>query len=123
MGGWDRMKKAERAHGTYLVSGLLVCMFLDCKLARWRVGWVITLQVEGRKSRTSKDEPTTETPNHPSPQNIMKRLLLLCGFLLTISLNACQCSWKPDVGPVEDEEEAAVMQRADPDELTRVHTS
>lgn len=37
----------------------------------------------------------------------MRRFLLLAGFALTFTLSSCQCSWKPDVGPVEDEETTA----------------
>ncbi|MDX1545377.1 MAG: hypothetical protein R3247_00225 [Rhodothermales bacterium] len=32
----------------------------------------------------------------------MKRLLFLAFLLLPFTFNACQCSEKPDVGPVED---------------------
>jgi hypothetical protein len=33
----------------------------------------------------------------------MRRLLLLATLVLCFGLSSCQCSEKPDVGPVEDE--------------------
>jgi hypothetical protein len=39
----------------------------------------------------------------------MKRVLLFAVFLLSVGLSSCQCSEKPDVGPVEgDDEQSAV---------------
>jgi len=35
----------------------------------------------------------------------MKRLLLFAALFLTVGLSSCQCADKPDVGPIEDEEE------------------
>jgi hypothetical protein len=36
----------------------------------------------------------------------MKRLLIAVAVLLSVGLSSCQCSEKPDVGPVEGEEDA-----------------
>jgi hypothetical protein len=34
----------------------------------------------------------------------MKRILLFASLLLCFGLSSCQCSDKPDVGPVEDDD-------------------
>ncbi len=38
----------------------------------------------------------------------MKHFLLFACLALCLSLNACQCSDKPDIGPVEGQDRAAV---------------
>jgi hypothetical protein len=39
----------------------------------------------------------------------MKRILIFAALLLCVGLSSCQCSEKPDIGPVEgDDEQAAV---------------
>jgi len=35
----------------------------------------------------------------------MKRTLLFLALVLSVGLSSCQCADKPDVGPVEDEED------------------
>lgn len=37
----------------------------------------------------------------------MKRILIVLAVLLSVGLSSCQCSKKPDVGPVEGEESQA----------------
>ena len=37
----------------------------------------------------------------------MKRFFAASCLLMALSLNSCQCAWKPDPGPVEDEQESA----------------
>ena len=39
----------------------------------------------------------------------MKRIFLLSCLFAVLSLSSCQCSNKPDIGPVEDPEEAALI--------------
>ncbi len=40
----------------------------------------------------------------------MKRVFVLGTLLLCLSLSSCQCSNKPDIGPVEDDQQAQVSQ-------------
>ena len=41
---------------------------------------------------------------HPdNPFTAMKRFFLILVFLVPLWLSSCQCSNKPDIGPVEDE--------------------
>jgi hypothetical protein len=39
----------------------------------------------------------------------MKRLLIFAAILLCVGLSSCQCADKPDIGPVEGEDEQAVV--------------
>ena len=39
----------------------------------------------------------------------MKRFLLGLCLVAATQLPACYCAWPPDVGPVEDEEAAAIV--------------
>lgn len=39
----------------------------------------------------------------------MKRLFALLAILLAIGFSSCQCSDKPDIGPVEDEDQASAV--------------
>jgi hypothetical protein len=39
----------------------------------------------------------------------MKRLLIFAALLLCVGLSSCQCAEKPDIGPVEGEEEQAAV--------------
>jgi hypothetical protein len=39
----------------------------------------------------------------------MKRLFAFLALLLAIGFSSCQCSDKPDIGPVEDENQASVI--------------
>lgn len=39
----------------------------------------------------------------------MKRLFAFLAILLAIGFSSCQCSDKPDIGPVEDEDQASVI--------------
>jgi len=39
----------------------------------------------------------------------MKRLFAFLAILLAIGFSSCQCSDKPDIGPVEDENQASVI--------------
>jgi hypothetical protein len=41
----------------------------------------------------------------------MKRLLLLTCFLLGLCLSSCQCSDKPPIGPIEDDDAAVSVIR------------
>jgi hypothetical protein len=41
----------------------------------------------------------------------MKRLLIFAALLLTVGLSSCQCADKPDIGPVEGEEEQSQLVR------------
>ncbi|MFB6273903.1 MAG: hypothetical protein ABEL51_13515 [Salinibacter sp.] len=43
----------------------------------------------------------------------MKRFLFFAALLLCASLPSCQCAEKPDVGPVEGENESARVQTVD----------
>jgi hypothetical protein len=45
----------------------------------------------------------------------MKRLLTFVALFLVVGLSSCQCSDKPDIGPVEgdDEQSALVESRAE----------
>ena len=43
----------------------------------------------------------------------MKRLLLSFCLIVATQLSGCYCGWPPPVGPVEDEEAAAVMPAPD----------
>lgn len=46
----------------------------------------------------------------------MKRVLIFAVMLLSVGLSSCQCADKPDIGPVEgDDEEAAVQPVPSPD--------
>lgn len=36
----------------------------------------------------------------------MKRLLTFVALFLVVGLSSCQCSDKPDIGPVEDEDQS-----------------
>lgn len=40
----------------------------------------------------------------------MKRVLIVVAVLLSVGLSSCQCADKPDVGPVEGEDEEAQVQ-------------
>ena len=42
----------------------------------------------------------------------MKRTLILTVVVLTLGLSSCQCAEKPDIGPVEDEEDQSTAQVA-----------
>jgi hypothetical protein len=44
----------------------------------------------------------------------MNKLLVLCLLLAGCMLGSCQCSDKPDIGPVEDPQAAAVVRSAVP---------
>ena len=51
----------------------------------------------------------------------MKRALIFVVLVLSVGLSSCQCAEKPDIGPVEGEdEEAAVQMTPAPDALPRV---
>jgi hypothetical protein len=39
----------------------------------------------------------------------MKRLLAFAALFLCVGLSSCQCSEKPDIGPVEDEDQSQAM--------------
>lgn len=41
-------------------------------------------------------------------RNVLKRSLLFAGLLLVLGAGGCQCSDKPDIGPVEGQGQAAV---------------
>ena len=43
----------------------------------------------------------------------MSRLLLLLAVLAGLGLSSCQCSDKPDIGPVEDAGTASLVTQAD----------
>jgi len=47
----------------------------------------------------------------------MKRLLIFTALLLTVGLSSCQCNEKPDIGPVEgdDEQSQLVVPQAETD--------
>jgi hypothetical protein len=49
----------------------------------------------------------------------MKRFFLFAALLACVSLSSCQCADKPDVGPVEGEDEQS--QRVSPPGDTGVH--
>ena len=38
----------------------------------------------------------------------MKKMVWV-GLLLCLGISSCQCSWKPDIGPVEEEEDASLL--------------
>lgn len=40
----------------------------------------------------------------------MKRTLIFAVVLLCVGLSSCQCAEKPDIGPVEGEDEQAAVQ-------------
>jgi hypothetical protein len=40
----------------------------------------------------------------------MKRVLIFAALVLCASLSSCQCAEKPDVGPVEGDDEQAAVQ-------------
>jgi hypothetical protein len=40
----------------------------------------------------------------------MKRVLIFAALVLCLSLSSCQCAEKPDVGPVEGDDEQAAVQ-------------
>jgi hypothetical protein len=40
-------------------------------------------------------------------QVVMKRLLIFAAIVLSVGLSSCQCADKPDIGPVEGEDEQA----------------
>jgi hypothetical protein len=42
----------------------------------------------------------------------MKRALIFAVLLLSVGLSSCQCADKPDIGPVEGEDEEAAVQYA-----------
>ena len=44
----------------------------------------------------------------------MKRLLIFAAVLLSVGLSSCQCAEKPDIGPVEGEDEQAAIQSVSP---------
>jgi hypothetical protein len=39
----------------------------------------------------------------------MKRLLIFAALLLTVGLSSCQCAEKPDIGPVEGDDEQSQL--------------
>lgn len=39
----------------------------------------------------------------------MKRLLIFTALLLTVGLSSCQCNEKPEIGPVEGENEQSQL--------------
>ena len=45
----------------------------------------------------------------------MKRLLIFAALLLTVGLSSCQCADKPDVGPVEGENQQSQLVVPGPD--------
>lgn len=50
----------------------------------------------------------------------MTRVLLFAALLLTVGLSSCQCSEKPDIGPVEGDEEQAEARPAPTDTARRI---
>ena len=40
----------------------------------------------------------------------MKRVLIFAVIVLAVGLSSCQCAEKPDIGPVEGEDEQASVQ-------------
>ncbi len=46
----------------------------------------------------------------------MKRVLIFAVIFLSVGLSSCQCAEKPDIGPVEGEDEEAAVQSAPPAE-------
>jgi hypothetical protein len=42
----------------------------------------------------------------------MKRALIFAVILLSVGLSSCQCADKPDIGPVEGEDEEAAVHPA-----------
>ena len=46
----------------------------------------------------------------------VRPVALFAVIALCLSLSSCQCSWKPDVGPVDDEEGSAVAVESNFDE-------
>lgn len=50
---------------------------------------------------------------------LMRRLLLFAAILLSVGLSSCQCADKPDIGPVEGDDEQA--QLYEPETSDRAH--
>ncbi len=44
----------------------------------------------------------------------MKRVAIFGVILLSVGLSSCQCADKPDIGPVEGEDEEAAVQSVPP---------
>ena len=44
----------------------------------------------------------------------MKRLLIFAALLICVGLSSCQCAEKPDIGPVEGEDEQATVRPLTP---------
>jgi hypothetical protein len=49
----------------------------------------------------------------------MKRLLIFTAIILCAGLSSCQCADKPDIGPVEDDEQQSQVLPARPDAVGR----
>jgi uncharacterized membrane-anchored protein len=44
----------------------------------------------------------------------MKRILIFVAIVLCVGLSSCQCADKPDIGPVEGEDEQAAVRPVTP---------
>ena len=70
-------------------------------------GWTERFLATGSPS----SYPTWRSPSWPfsNPVLAMKRILIFAALLLTVGLSSCQCADKPDIGPVEGDDEQSQL--------------
>lgn len=60
-----------------------------------------------------------EASHHSPLPVIMKRLLIFTAIVLCAGLSSCQCAEKPDIGPVEGDDEQSRL--VSPHAETKIH--